>query len=187
MKILCVFGQHNYGDPKRGVGYEYTNFIPSLQRLGHEIVFFESLNKARYKSFSDLNRQFLKSIEKNKPDLIFCVLMGYELWTETLQIVRETSGAVLVNWATDDSWKYDQFSRFMASQFDLYATTYPAAVNKSKRQGIDNVLLTQWGANADHLQQPIPASACRWDVSFIGMAYGNRVSGYLGLAIEASV
>jgi len=44
MKTLCVFGQHNYGDPGRGLGYEYTNFIQALKNLGYEVVFFESLN-----------------------------------------------------------------------------------------------------------------------------------------------
>lgn len=174
MKILCVFGEHNYGDPNRGVGYEYTNFIPSLRRLGHDIVFFESLDKSKYDNFSDLNRQFLTSIEINKPDLIFCVLMNYEIWTETLTMVKNETDAVIINWATDDSWKYEQFSRFMVPYVDWYTTTYPDAVEKSFRHGYNNVVLTQWAANTDNLSEPVSARECRWDVSFVGMAYGNR-------------
>jgi spore maturation protein CgeB len=34
--------------------------------------------------------------------------------------------------------------------------------------------LTQWAANADNLYEPIPAKDCRWNVSFVGTAYGNR-------------
>ena len=44
MKILCVLGEHNYGDPGRGECYEYVNFLPALKSLGHEVVFFESFN-----------------------------------------------------------------------------------------------------------------------------------------------
>ena len=174
MKILCIFGEHNYGDPKRGIGYEYANFIPAFHRLGHEVLFFESFNRDAYKSFADLNYRFLKAVEENKPDIIFCVLMGYELWAETLAMVRSVSDAAIVNWSTDDSWKYEQFSQFVIPSFDLYATTYPEAVEKAKRAGHGHVILTQWAANAQQLTEPLSAANCRWDVSFIGTAYGNR-------------
>ena len=45
MKVLAVFGQYNYGDPHRGEGYEYANFIPTLKRLGYKVNFFESQNR----------------------------------------------------------------------------------------------------------------------------------------------
>ena len=189
MKILCVFGEHNYGDPKRGRGYEYTNFIPTLRRLGHEVVFFESFDRNACRNFSDLNYRFLMAVKENRPDLIFCVLMGYELWTETLSMVREATNAVIVNWSTDDSWKYDQFSQFVIPYFDLYATTYPEAVEKANQKGHQHVILTQWAANADKLYEPLPASKCRWDVTFIGTAYGNRrkwISALLDRGIRVS-
>jgi len=117
MKILCVFGAHNYGVPSRGQGYEYTNFIPALRRLGHEVAFFESLNKKRYSDFAELNYEFLKAVEGEKPDIILCVLMTYEIWTETLSLVKNNSDSILINWSTDDSWKYEQFSRFVSRVF----------------------------------------------------------------------
>jgi spore maturation protein CgeB len=36
------------------------------------------------------------------------------------------------------------------------------------------VVLTQWAANPEKLACPIPAAQCRWPVTFLGMAYGNR-------------
>lgn len=174
MKILCAFGRYNYGDPGRGEGYEYSNFIPALRRLGHEVVHFETWNRTGHSSFAGLNLDFLKTVERENPDLIFCVLMHYELWLETLEIVRRRCRAVLVNWSTDDSWKYPQFSRFVAPSFDVYATTYPEALQKSMNDGLSNFLLTQWAADAEKLQQPLPADQCRYPVSFVGSAYGNR-------------
>ena len=174
MKILCVLGEHNYGDPARGGCYEYVNFLPAIRNLGHQVVFFESFNRNTYCDFADLNRKFLEKVQAEKPDIILCVLLGYEIWLETFQLVREGSNAVIINWSTDDSWKYEQFSRFVAPAFHLYATTYPDALAKSKRDGHNNFVLTQWAANSINLAEPLPASQCRYPVSFIGTAYGNR-------------
>jgi spore maturation protein CgeB len=181
MKILCVFGEYNYGDPSRGQGYEYTNFIPALEWLGHEVVFFESLNKTRYTSFSDLNRSFLSLVERERPDVIVCVLMHYELWLETLEIARGMCNATLINWATDDSWKYRQFSRLIAPHFDIYATTSSAAYERARKDGINNFYLTQWAASGVRLREPLAASDCRHAVSFVGSRYGNRVEWIDGL------
>lgn len=174
MKILCVFGEYNYGDPSRGQGYEYTNFIPALRRLGHEVVFFESLDRKRYTGFVDLNRAFLETVEREQPDVVICVLMHYEIWTETLRMISDNSDVFLINWSTDDSWKYEQFSRFVSPSFHLYATTDSAAILKSQREGSSNFVLTQWAANAEFLREPLRAVECRYKVSFVGSAYGGR-------------
>lgn len=174
MKIFCMFGQHNYGNPERGVSYEYANFIPALQNLGHEVVFFDSLDKSLYRNFSDLNLQLLHKVEEDRPDIIFCVLMGYEIWLETFDLIRSGSNAAIINWATDDSWKYEQFSHFLAPMFDAYATTYTSAIKKAAVDGYDNFMLTQWAANSIVMAEPLPAEECRYDVTFVGSAYGNR-------------
>ena len=118
MRILCVFGRHNYGDPARGEGYEYTNFLPALRALGHDVSLFDSWDRSAYRDFTDLNRSFLERVERERPDVIFCVLLGYELWTETLNCVRSSGTATVINWGTDDSWKYEQFTRFIAPYVD---------------------------------------------------------------------
>lgn len=181
MKILCALGEHNYGDPSRGEGYEYVNFLPALRNLGHEVVFFESFSKSAYRDFAELNRKFLETVQSEKPDVILCVLLGYEIWLETLALVREGTDAVLINWSTDDSWKYEQFSRYVAPAFHIYATTYLSAVAKAKANGHDNFFLSQWAASSARLAEPLPASRCRYPVSFVGTAYGNRPRWIAGL------
>ena len=173
MKILCVFGQHAYGDISRGEGYEYVNFLPAFRRLGHEVSFFDSLARGPYADFASLNRALLQLVEETSPDVVLCVLMQYEVWLETIRLIRD-SGPVLINWATDDSWKYTMFSKLIGSEFDLYATTYPDVVALYHRDGIGSVCLSQWAANAEALVPPIPARECRYPVSFVGAAYGNR-------------
>jgi len=173
MKILCVLGEHAYGDPARGDGPEYVNFLPSFRRLEHHVSFFESLSRKPYGDFSSLNRSLLQRVEETSPDVVFCVLMQYEVWIETVRIIRN-SGAWVINWSTDDSWKYPMFSKLIGSEFDLFVTTYPQMVERYYQDGINSVCLSQWAANADALMSPLPASTCRYPVSFVGAAYGNR-------------
>ena len=174
MKILCVLGKHNYGDPARGECYEYGNFLPALRNLGHELVFFESFDRDCYRDFIDLNRKLLQAVQDEQPDVLLCVLLGYEIWLETFALVREGCNTVIVNWSTDDSWKFEQFSRLVAPAFDLYATTYPEAIAKANEDGQSNFVLTQWAAGAASLAMPLPAAECRYPVSFVGSCYGNR-------------
>lgn len=180
VKILAVLGEHNYGDPSRGQGYEFTNFLPALRRLGHNVVFFESFNKGHYVSFADLNRSLLRLVEQEQPDVVFFVLMGYEVWSETLDVLR-TAGVFLVNWGTDDSWKYDSFARFVAPKLDIYVTTCPRALEKARRDGLTNVVLSQWAANGEVLHEPLSAKHCRHAVTFVGSAYGDRPRWIQGL------
>ena len=174
MKILCVLGEHNYGNPERGDCYEYVSFLPALRNLGHEVEFFESFNRSRYQNFAVLNRKLLETVIDDQPDVVLCVLLGYEVWQETLQLIRDQSTATLINWSTDDSWKYEQFSKLVAPVFHLYATTYTRALEKAKRDGHKNFYLTQWAANSNSMQKPLLASECKYQVTFIGTAYGKR-------------
>ena len=189
MKILCVFGKHNYGNPARGLSYEFANFLPALHCLGHETLHFESWDKGAHPNFAHLNRAFLESVESAQPDIIFCVLMHYELWLETLQEVRKRCNTLIIHWGTDDSWKYEQFARWVAPAFDIYATTSSEALVKSRKDGLGNFVLTQWGANSANLAKPLPAAQCQYQVSFIGSAYGNRrrwVSSLRGRGIDVA-
>ena len=174
MRILCVFGQYNYGRPSRGEGYEFSNFLPTLRRLGHDVLFLDSRNRDQYHSFAELNETLLRTVEEQRPHVIFTVLTHYEIWIETWEILRDAGIAATVNWATDDDWKYAQFSRFLAPAFHAFTTSYPSAYVRYQRHGISRVLLTQWAANSASLQPPLPASRCQYGVSFVGSAYGTR-------------
>jgi SAM-dependent methyltransferase len=95
VKILCAWGQHNYGDPQRGESYEYVNFLPALNAFGHQVNFFETWHRSRYVDFAELNRRLLQTVEELRPDLLFVVLLGYEVWLETLDLIRGALGCPL--------------------------------------------------------------------------------------------
>ena len=173
MKILCVFGKHQYGRPALGIGIEYAAFTSALQRLGHQVVHFESWDRSLYRDYAELNEELLECASGETPDIVLAVQRDCEIWTETLDAIRER-GIVTISWTTDDSWKYREVSRFIGHHYDLITTTYDYAVPQYHRDGIHHVFLTQWAANAESLQPPRPASECRYDVSFVGAAYGAR-------------
>lgn len=173
MRILCVFGRHNYGDPARGEGYEFSNFLPALRALGHEVEHFESWDRTAHADFAALNATLLDRVDAWRPDVVFCVLMAYEVWSETLQTLL-AAGVPVLNWGTDDSWKFAQFSRFVARDVELWATTSHAALDAALGQGLRNFRLTQWAASGARTCEPLPAAHCTYDLSFVGSAYGNR-------------
>ena len=174
MKILCVFGRHAYGTPSRGEGYEHANFLPALRALGHEVELFNSFDRAAYADFAELNLRLVGRIIAFRPDVVFCVLMHYEVWFDTLDVIRARTPALTVNWGTDNSWKFHQFSRFLARHVDLHVTTDATAAAAAARLGLTNVVSSQWAASSGRLAEPIPAADCSYDVSFVGAAYGNR-------------
>src|SRR5260370_2024608 len=89
MKVLCVFGKHQYGRAALGEGIEHAAFIPALRRLGHEVVHFDSWDRSAYADFVGLNRALLECVRKEKPDVMLAVQRDCEIWTETLASIRE--------------------------------------------------------------------------------------------------
>ncbi|MGV2480248.1 UNVERIFIED_CONTAM: hypothetical protein IGO34_25950, partial [Salmonella enterica subsp. enterica serovar Weltevreden] len=113
---------------------------------GHEVTHFESWNRDAHTDFAALNLALLDQVDSLRPDLVFCVLMAYEVWTETLHAIRG-AGIPVLNWGTDDSWKYAQFARFVAPEVDLWVTTSHEARDRAGREGLTNVVLSQWAAS----------------------------------------
>ncbi len=176
MKILAVFGQSSYGDPTHGEGYEAANILPDLHAIAgqDEVRLFDSWDRSQYTGFAALNKALVAEVAKFQPDIVFLVLMTHEIWTDTLDVIRANSPAVIVNWGTDDSWKYKQMSRFIARHVDLHITTHAPALDQAKRDGLTNVAVSQWAACGTKLTHPIQFADCCYDVSFLGAKYGNR-------------
>lgn len=175
MKVLCVFGKHGYGDPRNSLSTEYASFIPALDRLGHQVLHFESWDKTTYHNYSDLNSSLLSCIGHFQPHVVFTVQRDYEIWLDTLAVIKSRwPQVVTATWTTDDSWKFREVSRFIAPAYDAITTTYAYRLPDYHRCGVHSVLLTQWAANSWALRAPRPARDCDIAVSFIGAAYGER-------------
>jgi spore maturation protein CgeB len=90
-------------------------------------------------------------------------------------IIMARGDVATISWTTDDSWKYREVSRFIGKAYHAMTTTYEDAVPKYHRDGIPNILLTQWAANVVSLLEPQPAQNCHYPVSFVGQAHGDRL------------
>ncbi|MEA5566419.1 CgeB family protein [Anabaena sp. UHCC 0399] len=174
MKILCTFGKYQYGNPDRGIGTEYAAFVSALKRLDHQVIHFDSWDKTIFSNYAELNQSLLKIVEQERPDVMLTVQRNYEIWLETLKIIQARGDVATISWTTDDSWKYQEVSRFIGTAYHAMTTTYAEVVDKYNKDGIPNVLLTQWAANPEILQEPIPAELCHYQVSFVGAAHGDR-------------
>jgi spore maturation protein CgeB len=174
VKILCTLSQYAYGKPERGENYDYVNFLPALRGLGHEVDFFDTGDRKHFRDFADLNSSLLARVIEFRPDVMFCVLMHYEIWFETLDLIRTNSPVLVVNWGTDDSWKFYRASRFFAKHVDLHVTTDAGAANDARGLGLLNVFLSQWAGSGESPSAPLPSQECRYDVSFVGSIYGDR-------------
>ena len=78
-----------------------------------------------------------------------------------------------MNWCTDDSWKYKQHSKFFAPHFDLMVTTYEEFLPKYAAQDT-NALFCSWAVPIQWLKKPKRADECKYTVSFVGAAHGDR-------------
>ena len=173
MKILCVFGKYLYGQEERGISTEYFSFIPAFKTLGYEVAFFDSWNKNLYKNYIELNDALIDTVEIEKPDFIFTVQLGYEIWIETWDYIRSSFNIKTIHWGTDDSWKYKEHTKFLANHFDLMVTTYEEFVSLYIEQKA-NVHLSGWGVPIQWITTPKKGKECKYNVTFIGAAHGDR-------------
>jgi spore maturation protein CgeB len=173
VRVLCVFGEHQYGDPARGASLEAACFIPALRAEGHEVRLFDSWSRGRFAGAGDRNDALLAAAEAFAPELVLTVVIDVEVWSETLGLLR-ARGARTVTWCTDDTWKWRQTSRHIARDYDGVVTTHADAVALYRSIGAGSVLVSQWAAAEGAVREPQPAAACAHQVSFVGIAYGDR-------------
>jgi len=139
MRILCVFGAHQYGDATRGASLEASCFIPALREEGHEVSLFDSWIRGRYATLAELNGALLDAVVALRPDLLLSVVRDVELWSETLGAIR-ARGVRTLSWATDDTWKWRQVSRFILHDYDGMITTHEGALEDYRQHGARHVL-----------------------------------------------
>ena len=131
-----------------------------------------------------MNLALLATVLRFQPDLILTVPITYEIWKDTWELITRQTPACTFYWAADDSWKYRQMSRLVASAFDVCVTTYPEIAQLYSSDGHQNVRVSQWGIARELSRQPKPGSACRWQVTFIGTANPLRRAVMARLAAE---
>jgi spore maturation protein CgeB len=164
--------KHDYGKPERGFSFEHWNFYDSLARMGHDILYFDFMTLYQERGRAWMNRRLLDVARAESADMLFCVLFADELDPEVMRRVSSETSTVTVNWFCDDHWRFENFSRRWAPNFDYVVTTASSAVPKYEAIGYLNVIKSQWACN--HRLYRKLGLPPRYDVTFIGQPHGNR-------------
>ena len=173
IKVLFVGLKYDYGNPSRGLSYEYVNLFDTLAHMhGVEATLFPFDEILRACGRDEMNRLLLEKVNEVQPDICFFFLFTDEIKKETIQFISERQSIVTLNWFADDHWRFQEFTRNWAPLFHWSVTTDHEAVEKYHAIGYRNVIRSQWGFN-HFLYEPVNISP-ECDVSFVGQAHSNR-------------
>jgi spore maturation protein CgeB len=133
-------------------------------------------------SSAALNHELMREAAAFRPHLLV-VLMGFHIEPGVLAAIRSETGAIAVNYATDDPFNprtgTPELLRSIP-EYDLYATTKRAVVPDLKRAGVRDVRYVRFGyKSAVHFSDP-PVVQSEWkrfaaDVAFAGEADADRL------------
>jgi len=169
-KILCVVPKYSFGDFTKGISPEYNAIYKPIKKNYKNVYFFNSLSSNNLKK---INKDLINKVKKIKPDLIFFAISSYEINIETLIEIKKKNRCLLVNWCSDDEWRYNQHSRFFSPYFDCMITTCKKAKKKYLAQKKFSIL-SHWGCPDNWINKPLVSEKCKYDVTFVGKSYFDR-------------
>ena len=180
MKILFCAMRYDYGDPKRGLSYEYYNYIPAFQKLGCQVIPFDYLDLYKKLGRDKMNDLLIKTVKDLKPHLLFCSLFEEQLKKEVIAEISNTKTTTLT-WFYDDTWRFDNFCRLWSRVFNWTATTEEFMVEKYSKIG-SNAIYLPFAINPK-VYKPYKV-AKSYDVTFVGGPHGFRNQYYEKLKSE---
>jgi spore maturation protein CgeB len=157
---------------------EYELLEPFFRVLPYRLAYKVLRQPVNHRGF---NRKAIEVAQRFRPQVVL-LAKGAWIAPKTLVEIKATTGAILVNYATDDP-----FNRAVSTPdlvagipcYDLYVCTKRAIMEDVKRAGCRNVTYVPFGYEP-HLHFPeAPATDAererfRSDVLFIGAADGDR-------------
>jgi hypothetical protein len=133
-------------------------------------------------SSAALNHELIREAVAFRPHLLV-VLMGFHIAPGVLAAIRRETGAIAVNYATDDPFNprtgTPELLRSIP-EYDLYATTRRAVMPDLKRAGVRDMRYVRFGYKSSvHFPDP-PVVQNEWkrfgaDVAFAGEADADRL------------
>ncbi len=193
-----------------GIGESYhvgAFFCKALAALGHEYVFVDEsaypqplahfrfhnlayrLLGKRPLTYWKFNSDILKCAQEFKPETVL-VTGGCHVSPQTLAEIRANTGAVLVNYATDDPFNPSHSSSHLLGGirlYDLYACTKRAIIADVRRAGCPNVYFVPFAYEPSlHFpESPSSEEDCSRfdsDVAFVGGGDPDRFPYFRALA-----
>lgn len=169
MKLILVCMYYDYGDPTRGVSYEYNTYYAPLVNMGHEVVLFDFMSEIKQHGKAGMNQRLLELVENEKPEAMVFALYKDEFEVETLNALRTHTKTFC--FFQDDTWRVD-YTLNWGPHFDLFGTPDPYGVDRYKKLGIENTLHVPFGANEYVFKKQDFEK--EYDVSFVGVKHPYR-------------
>ncbi|MGH7931561.1 MAG: CgeB family protein [Candidatus Binataceae bacterium] len=131
---------------------------------------------------ADLNRKLLEEARVFAPELVL-VVMGFHIWPRTVAAIKRETGAVIVNYATDDPFNGRTSTRDLRAAiplYDVYACTKMATMDDVVMAGCSNVQYLRFGFQPSvHFVDPSATAEEQKrfaaDVAFVGEGDADRV------------
>ncbi len=171
-KIMCVLPKYSYGDIDRGISPEYNAIYKSIKKNFYKVYYFDTL---ALQNLNKTNSDLFNKVKKIKPDIIFFAISSYEINIETLVKIKKNFKCFMINWSSDDEWRFYQHSKLLSPYFDCMITTSKKA-KKHYDEAKKFSILSHWGCPDEWIGIPLIAKKCRYDVTFVGKSYFDRKS-----------
>lgn len=171
IKVICALPKYSFGSKSREYSTEYQSFYPEIKKKFFNTIYFNTIN--RNVSIEDMNKNFLNICLRFKPNYIFMSIANYEIYIETLILIKKKIKTILLNWCSDDSWRFEEHSKLYARFFDYSITTDKKSYTKYKLNRL-NAILANWGCPDNWLMKPKKSIKCKYDIIFIGSSYMGR-------------
>jgi spore maturation protein CgeB len=132
--------------------------------------------------YADLNWRLWEEARAFAPEVVL-VVMGFHIWPRTLAAIKRETGALIVNYATDDPFNERTSTRDLRDAvplYDVYACTKKAAMDDILRAGCPNVQYVRFAYQplVHFVETPAtPEEQKRFaaDVAFVGEGDADRV------------
>ena len=172
LKVLYVALKYDYGIPEQGYGNEHFNFYDSLVRMGCEVLYFDFATLLREHGRAAMNRLLRETVDRERPDILFCSLYKYEIDTQVMRKITEETETVTLNWFCDDTFRFRGFSSRWAKCFDWIFTVDEWCVPKYKQLGAAHAEYVRWACNPFLYHRSTEPAL--YDVTFVGQPHGDR-------------
>jgi spore maturation protein CgeB len=161
--------------------FDESPFLKPLSTNYFDKVFLR-LSGWRPRTFWSLNRAFLESARSFRPDLVL-ITKGTFLNPATLRSIKEDTGAILVNYATDDPFNRTVSTTWVRKSipvYDFYGCTKTAIMDDVRKAGCSNPEYIPFAYKPEHhfIENAITAEEREQfssDVVFIGGCDRDRV------------
>lgn len=169
LKVLFVGLYYDYGQPQRGLSYDYNNLFLPLKELFTDVQFFDFYKIIREQGQEVMNNALLTAVQAAKPDMVIFPLFGEEFLPQMIEKLKQHTTTLC--YFFDDDWR-SEFAERWAPRFSYFTTPRTGTLRRYRDRGFTNVLYSPFGYN--HFvcaKRDLPKIH---DVTFVGGSHPYR-------------